>query len=542
MRVVWPALGAVLLLCAAGEGRAEPPAPRAPTDAEIAAALPLFRNYLDNDNPNRTRYRLDLKTALEKMSASGVDFFVDVPKLAQILYRSRPFLPPYEKKNLPRDAKFHLDAVNRVTSVELRPSDEYPDGVRASFSLPTKYPADAKKLATVPTPYPTILALHELVDFQEGAKSKEFPGAEVIRRRYAKAGPFKAVAEEWLVFAPVASRANFTAKKITTAFGEFWKRYHVDFDRVVLDGTKDALPLAASMPVFFAGVVVRADTAEGKNVDIDPALVANFAHIPVYVVGSEDAAVVKSLRAGGAMPKVGPADGLIPWLKAIPPRTTPTDFKWTVNDPDVHILANWINLNRIADADASLVVKTVREENAVRIEAKGIENLSIFLNDRIVDLGKPVRITINGKDVQRPASDFQRKLDGTLDGDVISIRKSGYYGWLFPVLLNNVEVPKPEAPAPTSAEEKKPTDGGGAGGENPEPTSDVSPEEREADAQRYFAKAEEAEKEGNLPKALTLFQKAVGVGESTFRAKAEAKVKEIQAKLAESPKPGAATK
>jgi len=46
---------------------------------------------------------------------------------------------------------------------------------------------------------------------------------------------------------------------------QFWQRYHVDFDRIVADGSQEALAVAALFPNIFAGLVLR-------DAEVDPAL------------------------------------------------------------------------------------------------------------------------------------------------------------------------------------------------------------------------------------------------------------------------------
>ena len=49
-------------------------------------------------------------------------------------------------------------------------------------------------------------------------------------------------------------------------------------------------------------------------------------------------------------------------------------------------------------------------------------------------------------------------------------------------------------------------------------------------AKTYFDKAQDLEKAGNFAKARALYERAVAEGETSFKAKAEAKVKELEGK------------
>ncbi len=137
-------------------------------------------------------------------------------------------------------------------------------------------------------------------------------------------------------------------------------------------------------------------------------------------------------------------------MKRVPPRT----FRWVVKDNAAHRLAQWINIEAVDEA-APLraldveIVDTKADPNTVRIEAIGIRGISIFLNDTLVDLDREVRVVVNGKPVEacqveaskpgdsrvRLPAKFARTIDGMFDSQRISIRKSMFYGWLFPVAL-----------------------------------------------------------------------------------------------------------
>ena len=132
----------------------------------------------------------------------------------------------------------------------------------------------------------------------------------MLKRRFDRKA-FKAIVDSWILLAPVATRARFVEDdgkpnldRLRIPLSELWKRYDIDFQRVVLDGGSDALAIAASQAFLFAGLVVRGDNATLKT----PELARNFAHVPVYVVGTEDGATAKGLLAG-RLPEGPPDDG-----------------------------------------------------------------------------------------------------------------------------------------------------------------------------------------------------------------------------------------
>jgi len=285
----------------------------------------------------------------------------------------------------------------------------------------------------------------------------------------------------------------------------------------------------------------------GATADIDKDVVRNLGNLPVYVVG--DAPAVKTLASGGhpaSLLTTGPLEGLPAWLAKMPGRTLPRDFAWTVKDPDVHSFAHWINLD-VLDPGAEKrdlrvrCLDTKEDPNTVRIDARGIRQISIFLSDRQVDLDRDVRLVVNGtvvKEARIPSNKpggraialpakLERLLDTVFDHPTVDVRDSLYFGWYFPVSLQSVVVPgdaKPEDLEPAAGPSCPTTNGNGGGAPSTEGNSTA-----ERVASTYFGKAEENEKAGNVAKALDLYRKAAAAGESTFKARAEAKVKELEA-------------
>jgi hypothetical protein len=502
------------------------PGCRALTDKEKGELVSVFKAYLDIGADFATRMNLVLK--LKALRESGCDPLGEVSTLSKILYAARPFEPPFDRKTVDKLTDFSVDQATGITN-------HMGDPLRFSFQLPLKYPKEAKVL-NAGAPFPMIVTLHDLEDFQDKA-TKKYPGAEVIRRRYPRATN-KAIHEDFILFAPVATRAKFSTDGAVDAtkvpVHVMWQRYHVDFDRVVLDGGSEALLFAASHNVFYAGVIVRGDAA-----DVDPAIVKNFAHMKVFIVGTDASAAKKSLLAGkmpAANVTVGKEDGIHAWVKGLE-RTTPTSFDWAVKDRSAHRFAHWVNINEI---DASLkditlkvdVLDTKDDPNTIKIASTGIRGLSVFLSDRVLSLDKPVRIVVNGrpladarlmtgkpegKSVKLPAK-LDRNADVAFDASPeLSPRRSRYYGFIYPAVL--------DFPVKNDAETEEPKKEGASAA----PAGAASPQ-AEADALQYFNKALEKEQAGDLEKAKSLLERAIAVGETSIKPKAEAKLKELQAK------------
>jgi hypothetical protein len=525
------------------------PKARKPLDAKDREKLVgMLRQYLDKDSPQSFEFRIRILEELKRLKEAGVDPLADADALSSMVYAARPFQPLFEKKMLPREAKDAEIVVDSGTGIVNVAWDQ----LRLSLSLPAGYAdlAKNKKLAGLP-PFPALVTLHDLEDFQDAKGTRKFPGMEAIKRRWDRNNKaLKPVVDGWFLFAPVATRARFVeegrVKPERVPLEQLWRRYHVDFDRIVLEGGSDALAFAASQPNFLAGVVVR-----GEKADLDKDLAANLAYLPVYVVG--DAPAAKTLAAAGHAADLlttGPLEGLPAWLASVPRRRIARDFTWVVKDPDAHSFAHWISLD-VLDPGAErpmlrvACLDTKEDPNTVRVDSRGVRGMSIFLSDRQVDLDRDVRLVINGevvKEARVPSNKpsgrivslpgrFDRTLDGVFDHPQVDIRGTLYFGWYYPVSLLRIPVPgdaKAEAmTAPEGPSCPK------SGGTTPAPEAS---DQAEREASTYFAKAQENEKAGNLVKALDLYRKAVAAGESTVKVKAEAKVKELESKAGDGPK------
>jgi hypothetical protein len=470
------------------------------------------RAYFEDQN-DRWRGRKELKAAFEKATSAGTNPLQDLELLRDVLYQARGFSDDFANREWQKlnDVDFAKSGpYNTVTS----------ERMRFTYMLPTAYPAHAvlkaKPEKLRPKPLPLLFVFHESQDDKQGGRA----GEEVLKRRWPK-DDFPSVYQGWMMLAPTAPRGNFVLDDGTTrqdltreVFSVFWKSYHVDFDRVVLDGSDAALAMAAATPVFFSGLILRG----GK---VDPAVVRNYASLPVYVTG--DAKLKEQLEAAGHKNvTAGQPAGLADWLAKLPAKTRPTEFAWTMAKSDQG-LAHWVSIET-ADPTASersLAVKVDREKGQIRIDAKGVDEIAVFLNDQIVDLDKEVEVVVNGH-VERKQK-LERSFDQLLDKEPISIRKSLYLGWLFPAMLPKISVRPPEDGAPANGG-AKPAEGATTPPTAPAGAADAATEDK---AQKYWTKASDAETAGDLATAKDLYTKLVALGNTTLKEKAEAKLKEL---------------
>jgi len=118
------------------------------------------------------------------------------------------------------------------------------------------------------------------------------------------------------------------------------------------------------------------------------------------------------------------------------------------------------------------VVDPEDEPTTIKIRARGVHSLALFLNDDIVDLDEKVRVLINGHvehdgivdvlDTRRTSSEVMQKVgrnvDVLFDRDPSRIRLSMFFGWLKTARIVELRVrpPTPPESATVEAPRKKP--------------------------------------------------------------------------------------
>jgi hypothetical protein len=467
------------------------------------------RSYFDLEGEH-WRGRTAFIAALEAQTTEKRYFLKDMAALRWLVYQGRSFRPAMTDRKWHRlmgitEAKPLGGTLHYIKSNDLS----------ITYSIPRKYPKpkDLKSKYPRMNPLPLLLTMHDRKDYAD-----KNPGKALMKRRYGDKKIWEALYKDWLVLAPMAPAGKFVtaqgqprADVFQNPFSVFWKHYHVDFDRVILDGNENALTMAGSMPIFFAGVVLR---GKWKLSDAQKPMVKNFASVPVYVVNNPE--LGKALEEAGH-PNVtkGIANtSLLKWM-AGQVRKAPRNFTWNAARPD-QALPYWVNLdganwNAPKRTLAVDVVDTEDEPNTINVRALGIETFTLFLNDDVVDLDRKVRVVVNGHVEHDAVVEVQdkriealgRDFDFLFNRDPLQIRNSMYFGWLTPSRIVRIPVRKADIKKPVKDVVTK--DAGPA----------ATPEE-EAVAERLMTKARNYIKEGLTEKALKLIKRVCGMPRNKF--------------------------
>lgn len=191
------------------------------------------------------------------------------------------------------------------------------------------------------------------------------------------------------------------------------ERFAVDFDRIFVAGRGKGVPAAVAAgnysPQRFAGVIGRAGDAGELGPD-------NFCNLPTYFAGAGAQATAFQEAAAKAgfdncsLDPGGRQEDVWEWLLQHPRRPYPGTVVLVPGKP-FPTRAYWVQVSPSA-SDAAVRASIQREENSVRITAHGISHATLYLNDFLLDLDRPVTVICNGIETR---SVVPRELRATLN-------------------------------------------------------------------------------------------------------------------------------
>lgn len=223
---------------------------------------------------------------------------------------------------------------------------------------------------------------------------------------------------------------NDAALQVISLIGEIRSRYNIDTNRIYLTGMSNggvgALRIGVNFSDIFAGIIPMA----GAMPDEAFPLLQNLKNTHIYIIhGSKDQVIpVEYSRkisnrlielgydvvyrehdrvhpeAGGHFFPVEELPDLIKWLEGKRRNPYPKELIKLASNGEGNSYY-WV---RIDETEGSKEKRTnwslftqieakVTDENRIEVKSKKVKRYTIFLNDKIVDLSKPVTIVTNGK-------------------------------------------------------------------------------------------------------------------------------------------------
>lgn len=217
-------------------------------------------------------------------------------------------------------------------------------------------------------------------------------------------------------------------------FGVLTERFAIDRDRVYLlgrgEGVAPAVALASMYPQRFAAVVGTAGDA-GKTAP------ANFQNLPTYFQGAGGDATgfeQKNKELGYDNCTISAAATVAEmwaWMQSHPRIANPAKVTLAPGAP-APSKAYWVEIQPTEGQGILITAEADRATNTVSIKASaGVPTVIIYLNDALVDLSKPVKVVLNGREqtdvIPRSVDDFLTLLNrGTCDSGMVYTARKAY--------------------------------------------------------------------------------------------------------------------
>lgn len=374
------------------------------------------------------------------------------------------------------------------------------DGIVKGDTIGYDYAVRLPKMYKASQAWPLIVAFHDT-----GSDGEKYI-KEVWEQRSVKG-----LADEFIIVAPTigprtTGRDRAQQKRIEWfdhyhLLNIYWpirevlKDYNVDTNRIYLEGTgvggATAVQLGTLRSRDFAAVAARSALPPRME------LLGNLGNLPLMIVARSDGPFAsdegKAARKGideakaahelelvvkefeplpnkGAIRKALGSQDIDPvheataeiatFFREHPRNPYPTKIRFTTDTYEYKDLP-WIKLRKV-DAEpksddeparfATLTAAVDRESNTIDITTENVLNMTVWLNDHLLDLSRAVKVKLNGKDF------LEKKVDRSLDF-LLDYQKNNpfdvavaYTGFL-PIL-----VPAPE-PEPKEGEEGEPKEG-----------------------------------------------------------------------------------
>jgi len=176
------------------------------------------------------------------------------------------------------------------------------------------------------------------------------------------------------------------------------ERYAVDPDRVYLSGrgagAAAALKIASYFPDRFAGVI-------GRSGDASEIAYQNMRNLPTYFAGSGSFATAYQEQVKGAgydnctIEMEGKELDIWAWIQEHRRAASPDEVTLVPGAP-FPVRAYWLSVRPSTETDAKLDARIDRDTNTIHIDSEGISDVTLYLNDTLVNLDEPVTVICNG--------------------------------------------------------------------------------------------------------------------------------------------------
>ena len=274
--------------------------------------------------------------------------------------------------------------------------DSYGDKILTAYHLPSKY--TSKK-----GPYPLVLVIPDAGEKADNHLEGQWTDAALLNEAILVTANMPSDTSSWEKFF-IDKDKESGVWSVMKAFGVAKLHFAIDMNKVFLAGSGKgfaaAVATAASFPQLFAGVIGR-----GEIPQMDA---TNFRNLPTLLLSPAQAAKDFEAEVGRlgydnctVKAEGGPGDVAAfvdeKVRNSYPEEITFSPYcdnsratQWVVVD------GFEVDTSKGLEDQPRLDAKVDRSSNTVTIEAKDISKIIVYLNDSLVDMGRPVKFLING--------------------------------------------------------------------------------------------------------------------------------------------------
>jgi len=372
-------------------------------DAELTELADELARYLEARRAGTGLDEARSAVATELNELAGADSLRRSGDLGRALWLARGYDEQRAKTGKVEDAVF---AEGSFTAAEANGVG----GLAVAYRLPKGY--DPRGAG-----YPLLLAIPGRDEDPAQHLRADWTHAPLLDGAILLCPAMPADAETWSQVSVNGRPAGLC--NVLTALRVGVERFAADPDRIFVAGKGAGVPAAVAAgnyaPQLFAGVI----GVGGEPDPIEPetsAGPANFRNLPTLFVGGgarahdfQKAAVAAGFESCELAPKGGEED-VWRWVEPRRRDATPHSITLVVGKP-FPTRIGWLRVAPSApDAQATAVIE--REANTIRVDGSGVTHATLYLNDELIDLSKPVTVVCNGVVTK---SEFKRDLSTFLD-------------------------------------------------------------------------------------------------------------------------------
>lgn len=348
--------------------------------------------YFEADASEKLEARADLGKLVDDLNEDAErSLLADVEQMQSVLLEAR------ERSN-------RVAGKGSAKEIEIKRGPLDTTGV---VRAPKKYAGDKQT-------YPLVIVIPDSGQSPEEALQQDWNQPEAL-----EGGVFCAVTmpSDESIWGGFGDGALGGVYHVMFAYGQLVEEYSIHPDRVILAGrgagVAAAAQIAATFPDRFAAVV-------GLSGDLDSETPAdNFGAISTLWLGAGANAADFAQRTGELgydnctnEPSMADAD-VWTWIDEQRRTAHPTSLRFRPLDQRAGD-AYWMRAIGVDLEDASTAVSAEidRDSNTITIEGSGVSSIQLRFNDLLVDLSQPVKVVVNGVEVERS---FERNLSTMLD-------------------------------------------------------------------------------------------------------------------------------